>query len=189
MRKLQTQEDKEKKNKILKILLGVFLAGIMIFSTVGYALVFGGGIFNEVEEQQIQIPDQGEGPVFNGQFWIYNVGGYQFAFTYTLEMIGDIPISSNKTIADYSDSPTYIVTQDQNAINEISQNIARFTPRFQQACLGECEENLPEKDCSENLIIYEPADENRIYQEGNCIFIEGNLSAVDAFLYSIIGLK
>jgi len=190
MKKLKTQTDKDKKNKTVKLLVGIFLAGIMVFSTVGYALVFGGNTLGG-DRSQVQPPVQGQtgGPQFNGQYWVYNVAGQQYGFTHALDTITDVPVSINMTLSDYLGTPIYVVNGDQEFLTEIGQNIGRFGSRFQEACLGECEENLPEKDCSDNLIIYEAGEENTVYQEGKCIYIEGNLTAVDAFLYKVIGLS
>ena len=62
-----------------------------------------------------------------------------------------------------------------------------YSYRIQDACYGECERDLPEKSCEEKIIVFRESQEKQIYQEGNCIFIDGDLSSVDAFLYKILG--
>ncbi len=53
-----------------------------------------------------------------------------------------------------------------------------------------CKGDLPIKDCSQNLIIFETGNETRVYSEGNCVFIVGDvLKGSDAFLYKILGIN
>ena len=76
-----------------------------------------------------------------------------------------------------------------DAFSGITNNLGRYASRIQEACYGECERDFPEKDCSENLIVFKEMEERKIYQEEKCIFIEGDLLSVDAFLYKIMGFS
>jgi hypothetical protein len=68
-------------------------------------------------------------------------------------------------------------------------NLARYASRFQEACYGECEKDLPEKDCSEKLIVFRESEVKKVYEEGSCVIIEGDMVAVDAFLYRVLGIS
>ena len=73
--------------------------------------------------------------------------------------------------------------------DEISLSLGRYTGRIQEACYGKCDKDLPEKDCTQNLIVWKDSAENKVYSQGKCVFIEGDLRAVDAFLYKIFELN
>src|SRR3989344_1756426 len=77
--------------------------------------------------------------------------------------------------------------ENQEATNEIASTLGIYSQRIQLVCYGSCEQDLPEKDCSEEIIVFKDSQENKVYQEENCIFIEGDIKAVDAFLYKILG--
>jgi hypothetical protein len=38
------------------------------------------------------------------------------------------------------------------------------------------------------MIVWQKGAENKVYQKDNCVFIEGDMKAADAFLYKIFGL-
>ena len=87
----------------------------------------------------------------------------------------------------YAGSTVYVVSENQAVFFEISATMGRFL-RVQEACYGPCEEDLPEKNCTDNLIIWQDSPENKVYQEENCVFIDGDMRTVDAFLYDLFGL-
>jgi len=89
---------------------------------------------------------------------------------------------------DYAGLPLYIDSDVDSVSSEVVLTLGRFASRVQGACYGECETDLPEKDCSENLIIIRDSLENRVYQEEKCVFIEGDVATADAFLFRVLGL-
>jgi regulator of sigma D len=60
---------------------------------------------------------------------------------------------------------------------------------MQEACYGSCERNLPEKNCTENIIIFKDSKENSVTQQDKCVFIEGDLRTVDAYIYKLFELS
>jgi hypothetical protein len=84
---------------------------------------------------------------------------------------------------------------NENVNSHIYLNFINIAERVQSACFGDgdCEENFPIKDCTNNFIIISEGEENKIEQDQNCVFIEarsGNeLAVIDEFLLKTIGVK
>ena len=97
------------------------------------------------------------------------------------DVIFEINFDINKYLGNivYVDGEDFVVSEIQNTIGKFS-NVRR-------ACYGKCEGDFPEKTCNDNLIVFKRADENIVRQDKNCVFIDGSLKAVDAFIYKIFG--
>ena len=54
---------------------------------------------------------------------------------------------------------------------EIAYNLGKFASKVQNACYGQCNEDLPEKTCTDNLIVISYSNTSKVYQQDNCIFI------------------
>ena len=78
-----------------------------------------------------------------------------------------------------------MVSGNSQGLNQALGFLGPFVSRIQEACYGPCEEDLPEKSCEDNLIVVKESEESKIYQEENCIFIEGGTGAIDAFFYRL----
>jgi len=98
--------------------------------------------------------------------------------------IENIPVDISLTPESYLGGNIYIESDNQGILQELASTIGSFS-RLQEACYGKCEENLPEKTCDDNLIVWKESAENKVYQENNCVFIEGDISAADAFIYKL----
>ncbi len=186
MRKIKSPEEIAQSKKKLKLLVGGVLIFLMVFSTAGFAFFSGGGLGGGTGSPNNIQENTGD---FNGRHWVYQKDGQEFYFTNPLEITNNVPININFNLNNYLGTSVYIVSDNDLIISEITQNLARYTGRLQKACYGKCEEDLPEKTCNDNLIIWQEAEENRVYQDQNCIFIESaeaDLRAVDAFLYKIL---
>jgi len=183
MEKIKSSEEIAKGQRRNKIIVGVVLIFLMVFSTAGFAL------FGRSNSSSGNSGDNNQqSSYYNGQYWVYNSGGQEFYFTNAQELAQKVPVSISLTLQNYAGGLIFVDSENDLIVNEISINLGRFTERLQRACYGPCEEDLPEKDCTENLIIFTESEENKVYQEENCVFIEGNLVSVDAFLYKILGL-
>ena len=174
MRKIITPEEKEKSRKRNSSIIGVFLLFLLIASTAGYALLYNGDSSNDVQQDQQQT---GQGLNFNGQ---------TFYLTSSENSVKNINVNITKNFQDYAGRPLYIASDNNAVLAEFALTLGKFTSNFQRACYGKCEENLPEKDCSTNLIVWKDSLENKVYQEDNCVFIEGDIDSADAFLYKIL---
>ncbi len=181
MRRIRTQEEIAKSDKRKALIIGLILIFLMLFSTAGYALLSGGFLGGSGTGSETEVSDG----TFNGNYWIYQRFGAQLFLTYSMEEISSIPVNINLGLADYSNQPVFLAS-DSDIVNvEISNNLGQFTGRLQEACYGPCEDDLPEKGCSELLIIYEESENPEVSQQESCIFIKGDLKAVDAFIYKI----
>ncbi len=181
MKRIQTAEEVEKKQRVVKLVAGSVLIFLMVFSTAGFAL---NGIGGNSDSEEIS-----EEVYFDGNYWIYNLGNQQFYFNNKLEDTSEVSVDISSKLNDFSQKSMYIDSENVEAFSEISNNLGRYSSRVQEACYGECERDIPEKDCSENLIIFEEGVERKVTQKDNCIFIEGDLLSVDAFLYEVLGFS
>ena len=185
MKRLLSKEEIEAKETRNKTILSIILVLLLVFSSVGYAFYQSSSTKKEkVEYKDIEFAKESDG------LWHFFIGESEFATYYnpleTENMSSDISLNFN----DYYQKKVYF---SQSSIlegaDEISRNLGRFA-YFQYACLGECEENFPEKNCSDNIIIIQESSENLIKQEENCIYImtsqENVIKASDKFLFSIL---
>ena len=150
-----------------------------MISTAGYAFLSGSGYSQNGQ-------DSVDGVRYTGVNWIVTINGQEYQFANSPDSFANMSVGVASNLASYSGMPLYVVS-DNNAINsEIYNILGRYASRVQSACYGPCDKDLPEKDCTENMIIWSDSAENRIYQEEKCVFIEGDLRTVDAFLYKIL---
>ncbi len=183
MRSITSREQIEKKQKRNKAILGIIIIFLMVFSTAGFAIYQTSGTTSTPDSTE---PDDGLN--FNGQYWVYNVSGQPFYFTNLQSLTEDIPVATTISLQEYSGQALYIDSEDQLVLNEIGVNLGRFSSRIQEACYEECDKDLPRKQCDQNLIVYRESEENKVYQDQKCVFIEGDIKALDAFLYHLLGL-
>jgi hypothetical protein len=180
MRKLESREQAEKKKKRKVMFMSLIMLAIMLFGTIGFAFSFtSGGTPQQSNEGSV------ENAANSGRQASINFNGQEIFLQFDREYVENIGVGSYKTINSYAGQPLYLITNNSGAYNELAFSIGLYASRVQRACLGECEEDLPAKDCTSNLIIWEDSEENRVYEEENCVFIEGDLRAVDAFIYSV----
>lgn len=187
MQKIITAEDKEKKDKRNKIIIGVILIALMTLSSAGYAFFNNDKVSSNTDGKIIQ--NGVDFYDYNG-LWQATISGQTFYFQYLPNETSTLKIT--KTLQDYSGKPLYF-TENSMAGGEIERNIGRYAERVQLACLtGNCTENIPEKNCSSNvIIIQEKSSGSIVQQEDNCIYIFSNDSVreADAFVYKILGIK
>ena len=125
-----------------------------------------------------------------GNFWKFNVGEEDFYLTYLPQNVSDVKVDGEFNFGDYSQKPLYFVNYNAASV-EILQNLGQFVLRYQEACLGECEEELelPAKDCSENLIIFVDGGEDKVWKNESCVYISGDfIKSSDAFMYKLLGI-
>ncbi len=183
MRKIRTKEELEARSKRNSRIVTALLLIILLGSTAGYAfLSYAGG-----SEQKTNSSNKGVENI--GDKWVLKSGEQNFVFTNSPTSSDGIPINLKFSLQDYTEKPLYIVSDSDVISYEISSNLGRFSNRVQSACYGKCDKNLPEKDCTDNLIVWKQAENNSIVQKDNCVFIEGNMRAVDAFLYKIFKIN
>jgi len=191
MRKITSKYKEEKKRKRNGIIIGLILVGIMVLSILGYSFL--GEEKNNNTEKIIYNNFEFEN--VNG-FWTTKINGIPFAFKYNPTQINET--ESNLTSLDYYNKPLYISSENKEAESEIYRNLFyqnQIVQRMQYACLeGEvCEGDFPVKTCEDNFVIIKEANESKIIQKDNCVFIEGkqeDLTKIsDEFLYRIFGIR
>ena len=191
MRELLTKEKQAKKDRRNQFIIGIVLIGLMILSTAGFSLM---GKSDEKSEKVIYNNIEFEQ---KGDYWRFELEGYEFITKYNPEQVKDISVLSTMMLEDYIDRPLYFVGNVDENFNEIVRNLNRFVLRTQPACLTEdCEEDFPVKECSkDNLIIVQESLNNSVetmYQDENCIFITASFANqtryVDAILFDILGI-
>lgn len=185
MRRILSKEEIDKRNKRRNAAISIFLLGILVVSSIGFAFMYGSED-GQQEEQNI------DGKVQNyGGRYVATWSGQQFSFTSSPESAFNATnISFEKDIGRYFGKPLYVDSRSEAVYIEIYNNMNKYADRVQYGCYDECENvTWVEKNCSDNMIIYRANVENKVYQEDNCIFIEGDMRGVDAFLYREIGIN
>ncbi|MDO8528645.1 MAG: hypothetical protein Q7S06_02010 [Nanoarchaeota archaeon] len=190
MRKIVSRETEAKKRKRNQLIIGGILVGIMILSTVGYA------VNRESPSGAKKITYKGIEFVQQNGYWFATIGGVQFAFKYNPQETEEINGFATIRINDYSGKPLYISSDNLDAENELYQNLDSIILRRQSACLqGQTCSNkdYPVKTCDDNFIIIKEAGNTSISQEKNCVFIEGkkedSVKLIDKFLYKTLGIQ
>ena len=139
--------------------------------------------------------------VYNGfefikqsNFWILEIGDFEFVFTYNPNEVQEIETEVN-FLNNYAGKPLYISSEDSRATSEIASNLKQIALRMQPACFNksDCGQDIPSKTCEDNFIIIEEKNQTNIIQEENCVFIQGpkeNLTQIsDEFLFNILGIR
>jgi len=183
MRKIGSEKNAEEKRKRNTLFLSIFMLIILVGGTAGYAFIsnpHSGGVSGD--------PKENASGRFVGNRWVMSVDGIEMSFAYSPESVSDVPVEATLSTTTFRGLSLYIESNNNAISSEIASVLSHYASRVQKACYGPCEEDLPEKDCSENLIIWRDSPQNKVYREDNCIFIEGDLKAVDAFLYRTLGV-
>ncbi|MDO8509274.1 MAG: hypothetical protein Q7S27_06365 [Nanoarchaeota archaeon] len=177
IRQIKTKEEFERKKKRNSKILSVFMLSILLLSTLGYAFFINPSSTENISDPQIQ-----DTPSDKVNFQYQGVG---FVLESSPEDIKDIPVNLTIFSDAYTGQPIYLDVKNDGILTELSSNLLKITSKVQKACYGKCEENLPEKDCTSNLIIWKESIERKVYQKDKCVFIEGDLASADAFLYRL----
>ena len=188
VRRIETREDQERKDRRNKIIIGVVLAVVMLLSTLGYSLMSGEKTSSGVEKASYNGLDFYK----QGEFWQTTISGNNFYFSYLPNETRKLNLA--RTLTDYNGKTLYF-TDMGTGMEEVARNIGNFVTRIQRACLDyeNCTENIPVKNCSNNILIIKEKETagNPIVSEDNCVFIFSNdtVKDADAFLYRIFGVN
>lgn len=182
MRKIVTREEKERAEKKKVRILSFFLLLLMIGSVAGYAFVM------DYRNDNPPSSNGNSGSTADGR-WTAQVGGQNLIFSNSPASVSEVDVKMYNTLASYTSQPLYISSENKAVTYEISSTLGLYASRVQESCYGNCTKDLPEKNCTENLIVWKDSGENKVYQEDSCIFIEGDIRAADAFLYKILGIN
>lgn len=185
MRKILTQDEIIQRDKKRSRIISMVLLIIMVFSLAAGAFVYSTDGSNQNTDQV------SEGKIQNyGDRWVALFGGVTFNFAYSPETVFNVTkLNFIPDASKYSQKPLYIDSQSEAIYSEIALNLGAISQRYQYACFDNCENSTyAQKTCEDNLIVYRPGNENIITQNASCIFIDGDMRGVDAFLYREIGI-
>ncbi len=187
IRKIQTQEEMDRKAQRNKTLVGVIMVLLIVVSSAGYAIM------------SREDSSGGNEKVKYGNLIFAKINGYwQTSFNNKILFFNSLPkdlenVTINGTIAidNYYGKNVYIVNSNQAVVN-LAAALEGVALKVQEACIDETEcitKNLPLKDCTENLIVYLPADETSVEKVDNCVYLKGNFfEASDKLLYRLFGI-
>ena len=189
MRKIGSSEDKKRRQKRNATIMGVLLAGVLFLSVLGYG--FGSredsgdeGV-EKVEYKGIIFVNYGSGA------WVSETDPQIVLSNKPTEVPQNLFFIND--ISWYSGNPLYLSLGENVSSFFIYDNFNLVAQRIQLACFGEnCGEDLPIKNCSNNLIIIEIGEEE-VLQEEKCVFIRGSeeelSKVVDSFVLETFGIK
>lgn len=183
MRKIGSSLDIEKRKKRNVIIMSIIMLFILVGGTAGFAFIY------HDSSQNAQSTGSNSHTQQAGDKWQVRIGDQVLPFSNHPDTLESIPVEIQSNINNYAGKPLYLDSNSPTISSEIASTLGTYASRVQYACFGECSSNLPEKDCSENIIVWEDSQANSVYQQDNCIFIEGDLRAVDAFLYKVLGVN
>ena len=184
MRRIETKEQMEKKKKRNQMILGAAMIFLLTASVAGYS------IMNNASQETSKVTEYGIDFYRQNGMWLAEFGEDTFIFQNLPSEVSSVEVQINLTLGQYYSNPLYFINANQGA-PEILNNIGKFILRYQEACLENetCEGNLPIKDCSNNLFIFEAGNETKVYQDENCVYIAGDsVKGADAFLYKVLGI-
>lgn len=185
MRKLETREDIEKKNNRNKLIIGIVLAVLLLMSTAGYAF-FGVGEDESSKKIKYKTVEFSE----RYGFLMLELGGRDYYFNYLPNETS--VFETRKILPDYLNKPLYFVGESPGK-ESVARNLGQIASRMQMACIEgeECDENLPVKNCSDNIVIFKQTDLSVIREEDNCVYILSNesLRDADAFIYGLLDVN
>ena len=183
MRPLQTASALEAQEKKRNKIGGIIIIGLLLLGTVGFA-ISGTGIGKPKEQE--------EGLQYDGQYWTYFISGNpRYKFTYGLNDIDFTNLQTSKTLVDITSRNLFIASNDVSSLQELALNLGNHAARVSEACYGPCSRDIPELTCEADgmFVVVRPSNTPSITEEDNCVFINGDLKQVDAFLYEILGLN
>lgn len=184
MRKILTQEEIAVKDRRRNTVISIVLLGIMLLSTLGFAF-----IYNTGSSSSGSAGSSGSRVQSSGDKWIAQMGTQQLVFSEPPSVVNETQSYLLANVNQYYQKPIYIDSNSDAIYSEIGSTLGQYAQRVQHACYQSCTNSTyPQKTCTDNLIVYTPSDTNKISQNSSCVFIEGDMRAVDAFLYRAFGL-
>ncbi len=199
MKRIISNEDRERVNRRNQLIVGIILILLMLFSTVGFAFSFGisGNAVEEIEYNGIEFSRD-----VNTGYWNFNIDNNDFFTVYNPEEVQDIKFVNHKTMQNYAGKPLYFIGEAGDGFAELYRAISNFALRIGGACLDEeCKEDYPIKNCEiDNVIIIEEVIDNvednieeGVTTQNNCVYIrakpENLVKYVDAYLFNLLGIK
>lgn len=183
IRKIESREASDRRSRKNILVLSIIMISILVLSIAGYFSI------GENEGRDIS-----EGVQNIGDYWIFNHEENIIRVSNSLESTKNVSIINSKKISDYRGKIVYLASEYEAWTYEISSVLQNYAGRIQRACYGNCSENLPEKNCNDTMIVMTELNisegaNGKIYEQNNCVFIEGDLRAIDAFIYQLFDIN
>jgi len=103
MKKIRSQEETDRKNRINRMIIGILLIFLMLASTLGYAFFSSSGS-SDAEEVE---PEDLNGQFVNGR-WIYQIEEQQFGFLNFIGLAERVPLTIESDLNTYYKNPLYV---------------------------------------------------------------------------------
>ncbi|HVY01942.1 MAG TPA: hypothetical protein VHA12_04230 [Candidatus Nanoarchaeia archaeon] len=182
MRTIGKKEDHAVKAKKNARNFTIFLLGMLVLSSIGYAFLSNPNVGTK------QTTNTNSGVSLVGDRWVFGNTGSEISLAYSPEEVENVSVSFFGTLNDYVQEPLFLDIENPGILTEIASPLQQYASRVQEACYGNCTRDLPEKDCSANIIVFRESDMQSVRQEQRCVFIEGDMKAADAFVYELFGI-
>ena len=190
MKKIISKQRRDRKQNIKQWVVGIVLIGVMLFSVIAGGFVGRGG------DSSKKVKYNGFEFIKQGEFWTTEINEISFIFNYNPKQIEEIGEPLNG-ITNYRGKPLYIFSGNNVVEAKIYQNLFSngLIQRMQKGCPEDevCEEDIPIKTCEDNFIIMREKENLNIYQQENCVFIEGKkedfMKLSDEFLFKILSIR
>lgn len=194
LKKIETQEDRDRKAKRNKIIISVVMVLLIGLSSLGYAIMSNNGSSSNGNSDVIQYGGL-QFQKYNG-VWATTISNKPIYFNSLPTEMQNVSISGNYSLGDYYQKVVYIVNLNSAANSLYSTlNPGTFSLRIQEACLSkeDCKnKDLPIKNCTNDYIfVFSATNSNltSVYKEDNCVFISGDLfKGVDRLLYRLFNI-
>ena len=181
MRKIMSGEEIAAKEKKRNVVISIILLGIMLLSTAGFAFIYNFDSAKSVQGGKVQS---------YGDRWAVDIGGNTVTFTISPdEALNGTTMGFISNLNQFYNMPLYVDTDNDAVYSEIGSSLGLYAARVQHGCYSDCSDSeWPEKDCTNNLIVFRENVSKSITQNQSCVFIDGDMGSVDAFLYKTLGL-
>lgn len=184
MRAIGEGEERQQRNQKMARNFAIFFLGMLVISSIGYAFLSNPDVGTDTSTDTTN-----SGVRQIGDRWVFGQSGRQVSMAYSPTDVANISVLTTSTLADYAQEPLFFDIENQGILSEMSSALAPYPSRVQEACYGSCSRDLPEKGCTENIIVFRENETNSVSQQDKCIFINGDLRAADAYLYDLFGIS
>ena len=185
IREIQTRSEIERRRTLNKRIASIVMFLLLVTSTLGFAFLSYSSSNSNINNNGANTNHKSERAKTDGISFQYR--GEKFMLISSYFDIENVSVDSTISLQSYSGEILYVDSGNQGVLQEIVSTVGKSASRVQRACYGKCEEDLPEKNCTNYLIIWRESNENKVYQNNKCVFIEGDMKAADAFIYRIFG--
>ena len=176
MQKIITAEEKQRRSVRNGRILALLMLIILLGSTAGYA-------FLSYSRAGRESQTDGQETV---QGWPLKVGENTIYLSTSPASSSAVSVQTSTTITSYAGKNLYVDATSDAILAEIQNTLGKYA-YLQEGCYGSCERDVPELNCTSPLIVWRGGSENSVHEEEQCVFIDGDMRSVDAFLYRIFG--